>query len=228
MKSAKEMFHMGSVTTASNTVSSILTLGIRYLMIAFGRLDELGVFAFSVDLAQRTVAIFISLATFAVVPRALRSGDSGNVRTLLKSLTKGWFAAVIIAAMSAVAIIALAATGRIEGLNQPVFHPISYAIIALATVIYRTGKMMLSPIAMRFRRTNSLLIPFFLIAPLTLLLVAIGLWWRIPFAPEIGYLIAFLSWSGAAYSLLIPKLLKEDASVTSSDKVRKECSGSGA
>lgn len=208
LKMLKDAYAIGTMPALSNLAVDAFTLGCRYVLLAFGRLDALGIFSFSVDLAQRTVGIFVNLATFAVVPRALKASGDGEIRELWQTLVRGWAWAVGIALLSATAILAVGTTALLPALNRSVFDPVSFALIALAVIVNRSGKMLLSPVAMRLRRTRHLLMPLIVIAPAVLVLVAIGIQARLPYAVEIGYAVAFAAWIAAAYRSLVPSVMK--------------------
>lgn len=203
LRMLKAAYGIGTMPTLSNVAIDAFTLGCRYLLMAFGRLDALGTFSFSIDVAQRTVGIFVNLATFAVVPRALRETEGMDTQRLWRSLARGWAIAVVASALSAAAIIAAAASGAVSALDQAVFDAVSFALVALAVIIVRSGKMMLTPVAMRSRRTIVLLMPLLVIAPAFLGAVAIGVALQVPYSVEFGYAAALLAWVTVAGSLLV-------------------------
>lgn len=205
----KAAFSLGSFPTLSNLGISIFVLGCRYLLLFFGRRDLLGIFSFSLDIAQRGVGIFLSLATFALVPHALRNSNVGDVRTLWSALSKGWLAATAVSLLGAAVIMALAATHMVGPLNRPVYEPISFGLICCAVIANRGSKMVLSPIAMRLRRTRVLLTPLFFIAPVSLALAAAGIYLRVPYAVELVYMFAFATWAACNYYSLVPGLRSE-------------------
>lgn len=211
MELLKGAFALGTVPTLSNLSVSAFALSCRYLMLLFGWASALGVFAFSLDIAQRGVGIFINLATFAIVPQALQKAEGTDARELWRSLARGWIGAVAVSLCGAAAIIALGATHLFGPLNRPVYDPLSFAIIALAVIINRSSKMVLNPVAMRLRQTRLLLTPLVLFAPVALAMVAVGLWLRIPYSVELGYFSVFAISSWFGYHALMGKLGKVQA-----------------
>jgi hypothetical protein len=207
----KAAFSLGGIPTLSNLSVNCFALGCRYLLLFFGRSDALGVFAFSVDIAQRGVGIFLSLATFALVPHALKNSNVGDAKALWHMLGKGWAGATAVSLLGAAAIMGLAATHLFGPLNRPVYEPVSFGLICFAVIMYRSSKMVLSPIAMRIRRTHVLLTPLFVIAPVSFLLVAAGLYLRIPYAVELVYTFAFATWAICNYFALVPGLRSRTA-----------------
>lgn len=202
----KAAFGLGSIPTLSNFALNGLNLGCRYLLMLFGRNDTLGVFAFSLDIAQRAVGIFLNLATFALVPRALKNSENGDARQLWSMLARGWLGAVAVSLLGAATILAIAATQLVPSLNRPVYDPISFGLICLAVIVHRSSKMVLSPVAMRLRRTAVLLKPLFVIAPVALASVALTLYLEIPYGVELVYTLAYMGWAAVAYRSLKPQL----------------------
>jgi hypothetical protein len=199
-------FRIGAVPTFSSGATNLLNLACRYLMLFFGRGDALGIFSFSFDMASRGVGIFLNFATFALVPHALRKDEDGNPREMWKALVRGWVAAVAVCLLAAAAIIALATTHWIGALNRPVYDPVSFGLTCVAVIISRSSKMVLSPVAMRLRRTSVLLTPFLYIAPIAIALTAAGLFLRIPYAVELVYTVAFAAWAAISYRSFVPEL----------------------
>ena len=207
----KEAFAIGTVPTLSNLAVSGFSLGCRYLLLLFGQREALGTLSFSLDIAQRGVGIFINFATFAIVPVALRSAQSGGARQLWLKLARGWVVAVLVSLLGAAAIMAAAATGQIGALNSAVYDPISFALISIAVIVNRSSKMVLSPVAMRLRRTAALLTPLLVISPAALAVTALGLYLQIPYVVEIVYTLAFVLWAAASYRSLSPRLREDSA-----------------
>jgi hypothetical protein len=204
-------FSIGTVPTLSSGATNLFNLACRYSMLLFGRNEALGVFSFSVDIATRGVGIFLNFATFALVPHALRKDQGADPREMWRELVRGWAVAVAVCVLSAAAIIALGATHLLGPLNRPVYDPISFGLVCVAVIINRSSKMVLSPVAMRLRRTGVLLTPLIVIAPISLGLMALGLSLRIPYAVEIAYAFAFVGWAASSYVLFVPGLRKDAA-----------------
>jgi hypothetical protein len=115
--------------------------------------------------------------------------------------------------LGAAAIMVLASTHLFGPLNRPVYEPVSFALICVAVILNRSSKMVLSPVAMRLRRTRVLLQPLLFIAPAALGLLMLGLYLRIPYAVELVYTLAFIAWAASSYRLLVPRL-RESAPLT--------------
>jgi O-antigen/teichoic acid export membrane protein len=201
----KTAFSLGTMPALSNLGLSLFALGCRYLLMFFGRADALGIFSFSLDVAQRGVGIFLNLTAFALVPHALKNSNVNDVGALWNALAKGWLGAAAVSLLGAAAIMALAATHLLGPLNRPVYEPISFGLICLAVIISRSSKMVLSPIAMRLRRTQVLLTPLFVIAPIALALAGAGIYLRFPYAVELIYTFTFAVWAACNYYALAPR-----------------------
>jgi O-antigen/teichoic acid export membrane protein len=197
----KESLSMGTAATFSGVSGNAFTLACRYLLIALGHTSALGTFSFSLDLAQKTVGIFLNIATFGIVPHALKSRD---VRHLWRSLARGSLIALLVASMSAGFILILALTPWIAALNGPLYDPISFVLISLGVMINRTGRMMLMPVAMRVRKTNLQLWPILAMAPLGVLFVLAGTAAQLPYTVEWAYLLTLTAWTVGGYWLLLP------------------------
>lgn len=205
----KAAFALGMVPTLSNLAVNAFTLGCRYLVMLFAGNEALGILSFSLDIAQRGVGIFINFATFAIVPLALRSAQTAGARQLWLRLARGWVVAVLVSLAGAAAIIAAAATNLIGAFNNPVYDPVSFALICIAVIVNRSSKMVLAPVAMRLRRTAILLTPLIIISPAALAVTALGLYLKVPYVVEIVYTLAFVSWAAASYRALAPQLREE-------------------
>lgn len=199
----RESFRLGSAPTLSNLIEAFFTLGLRYLLFGVDR-GLLGVVSFSLDLAQRTVAIFINIATFGIVPYALKVNDTAK---LWRTLQRGAAIAALVAVFSLAAILTLGWTGTISALTSAVYDPLSFAIIALAVTIHRIGKMILTPVAIRMRHPKLVLIPVAIISPIALSVLATGWLWNIPYAVEAVYFAALISWTVWGYFLLRKQLV---------------------
>jgi hypothetical protein len=200
---------MGTGATAWNVASDIFTLGCRYLLIAFGRLDTLGVFAFSIDLAQRSAGFVINLATFAMVPRALKRGREDS-RALWTTLTRAWLTTAPVALFAVLAIVAIGFAHWLPALNRPVYDPASFVLVSMAIIVSRTGKMLLTPVAIRLRQTRLLLSPLIPASGVGLTFVAMNGVFKLPYSAEIGYLTAFSLSTIGSHWLLSRELLKRE------------------
>jgi hypothetical protein len=215
----KSAFSLGTMPALSNLVVTAFGLACRYVMLLFGRADALGVFSFSLDIAQRGVGIFINLATFAIVPHALKSSEGGTARELWRRLARGWSAAVLVSLTGAAAIIGLGATHVFEPLNRPIYDPVSFGLICVAVIVSRSSKMLLSPVAMRLRRTRLLLTPMLFVAPIVMALVLLGLALRVPYTVELGFTVAFIVSSWFAYRAIIGHI--DDRELTTAGLARE-------
>lgn len=206
----KASVRAGVSAALSNATSDIFTLGSRYLLVWTGQLQLLAIFSFSVDLAQRTVGFCINIATFAVVPHALNATKGAPVNELWTRLARGWSLSLVAALGSTVAILLVGTTSLIGAFDRPVYDAISFAIVALGVTAHRSAKMVVTPVAIRLRRTRPLVLPYLLISPVALVLVYLGLTLNAPYAVEIGYFLAFAAWGLAVYLLVIPAMRRAD------------------
>lgn len=211
----REILVLGAAPTLSNVSETVFSLGSRYILVAVGRVDALGTYSFSLDLAQKTVAIFINIATFGIVPHALKSND---VRHLWRSLARGSLVALLVSVASAGFILLLGLTTWISALNGLLYDPVSFIIVSLAVMINRTGKMMLTPVSMRVRRAHIQLIPMIVMSPIGLLIVWAGTAARVPYAIELGYLVTLTAWTVWGYQLLFPRVRELSSSTAYAGK----------
>lgn len=186
-RSLRTAFRMGVGPTSSNLAGDVFTLGCRYILIWLGRLDSLGIFAFSVDLAQRSSGFVISLATFAVVPRALRVAGGADTKRLWKMLFRAWVVAVPTSLVGMGAIVALSFTSWVPALSGAEWSPVSFMMISLAVIVSRTGKMIFTPVAIQLRQTKALVIPLLIASPIGLWVVLIAGELKAPYFAEMGY-----------------------------------------
>jgi hypothetical protein len=143
---------VGGGYTLSNLAEQGLNLGVRYLTLAFGTPQSLGVVSFCLDLGQRLVGFLVSIAGFTFVPRAFRDEARGE-GAFFKTLVTGAIAASGFAALSIAAVLLLQASGRVPALASAVFSPWVFFILSSAIVINRVKKLVVDPMAMRARTT---------------------------------------------------------------------------
>jgi hypothetical protein len=214
-KMLKEYLTIGTAPTLSSVAAMTFQLACRYVLIAMGSVAALGTFSFSLDLAEKTVGVFISIATFGIVPHALKSR---NVHHLWRSLARGSLAAVFISLMSAGAILVLGLTSWVSALNGALYDPLSFVLVSAGVMMNRAGKMILTPVVMRLRQTQLQLLPMLIVSPLGLLFVWLGTLIRLPYVIELAYLIALSAWSVWGYLLVLPKVRRLISATARPDK----------
>lgn len=202
----KDSLRVGTPITLSNGAADAFALGCRYLLVLFGAFQVLGVFSFSLDLAQKTVGVFINAATFATVARAFKGSASVKLRALRGQLWRGATIAAGIALMSLCALIVLGTLGIVQALDRPVYDPISLIIVSVAVIANRTGKMVITPLALRLKQTGIVLTAFAIAAPIAFIVAAGGILLGLAYAVEIGYVIAFVLWVAIAEMVTLRRI----------------------
>ncbi len=138
----------GGGYTLSVFTESGLYLGGRYLVAGLGTVADFATFSFCLDLAQRLVGFLISLAGFALVPRAFRQHAEGSGSFLQPLLTGAAVSAVL--AVISVAVVAIAESLPLtQDIIGGPFHLTTYVVISAAVVVNRMKKLVLDPLVLR-------------------------------------------------------------------------------
>lgn len=163
-----ELLRIGLPFTVSQLAESGLYVGFRYLLLAFGSPAALAVFSLAVDLAQRLVGIIVSVASFAVVPRAYRAAAQEGPAEFRRELRSGALLA------GAAAVLVMAGVLLADGLGLApageLFVPGVFVLVSLALIINRLKKMVLDPFAVQGGCPNSIPAGYLVAAPLALAL----------------------------------------------------------
>jgi O-antigen/teichoic acid export membrane protein len=187
-----ELLRVGVPFTASNLAESGLHIGFRYLLLAFGSPATLAVFSLAVDVAQRLVGVIVSVASFAIVPRAYQAAVSEGPVAFRRLLLSGAVVAggVALAVMTAVLLADWA--GMPPG--GELFVPGVFVLVSLALIINRLKKMVLDPFAVHGGCPGSIPAGYLVAAPLalglTFLSVRLGLDAGIYLSYLLGYALA--------------------------------------
>lgn len=163
-----ELLGIGLPFTVSQLAEGGLYLGFRYLLLAFSSPATLAVFSLAVDLAQRLVGIVVSVASFAVVPRAYRAAAREGQAEFRRELQSG----AVLAGAAAVLVMAGVLLADWLGLAVAgeLFVPGVFMLVSLALIINRLKKMVLDPVAVQGGVPNSIPAGYFVSAPLALAL----------------------------------------------------------
>jgi O-antigen/teichoic acid export membrane protein len=188
----RRLLATGIPFTLSNLSESWLHLGFRYLLLARGSSSTLAIFSFSVDIAQRLIGIVISVASFAIVPRAYNVAASSGQRAFRKMLFSGAALASVVAFIMMFGVLAIARTGIIEALSTPIFVPSSFVIVSLALMTNRLKKLAIDPIAVECGRVHIILWGYLTAVPLALGLTAICLHFNFELGIYYSYLVGCL------------------------------------
>ncbi|WP_127091177.1 hypothetical protein [Aquabacter cavernae] len=180
----------GGGYTLSIALENGLYLGMRFVVMLFGSSQALGVFSFSVDLAQRVVGIFTNITSFIVVPLAFRGQASGASR-FNSTLYKGGAIALLVSIAALVCTHALRELGIVPVLNGPLFDPAAFTIISFAVIVNRLKKLTIDPFALRANRAAILVFGFAVATPIALGL-AIGFQKVSPLAAPAAYLCGYI------------------------------------
>lgn len=157
----------GSYTTS--VVSEYgLYLGMRYVIGHFGSPHHLGVFSFSVDLAQRLIGFLVSVAGFVSIPLAFRQDTGGDPGAFRKTLGQGALYAIFLSLAAIAAVMVLRQTGIVPVLNGALFEPATFLLVSAAVVINRVKKLLVDPFAMRRGNVGPIAAGYALSVPVTL------------------------------------------------------------
>lgn len=185
----------GGGYTLSIAVENGLYLGMRFVVMAIGSPHLLGVFSFSIDLAQRVVGIFANIASFVVVPMAFKNDFADNEQ-FERTLYAGGAVAFLMCSAALVGIHAAHASGLVPILDTPVFEPLTFTIVSAAVVINRLKKLVIDPFVLRAGRASALATGFVFGTPVAIG-TAIAFQWLGPLVPPLamvfGYLVAAVS-----------------------------------
>lgn len=188
---------VGGPYTLGIGVENGLYLGMRYLILLLGTPQQLGVFSFCVDIAQRLIGFLINAASFVIIPTAFKSDAKGEGSEFQKTLITGAALALALALISFLSVLVLRQTEWISALNKELFDPMVFGIVSAAVVLNRTKKMVVDPVAMRADKAAAIVIGFAVSTPLTLALGVAVLLLNLPFGAELTY------FSGYAFAAVI-------------------------
>ncbi|UZW58057.1 hypothetical protein NUH86_22560 (plasmid) [Sphingobium sp. JS3065] len=166
---------VGGIYTASTLVEGGFILGTRYLFLAFNAREILAIYSFCIDISQRLVGVMINLATFQFVPRAYKQAEEeGNV-AFLAILRQGAGVGAITALASMLSILGVRESGLLPSKILALLDPPIFVLIALGLGINRLKKLLVDPVAIRFNKSQFILIGYLVSAPVTFASVALVL-----------------------------------------------------
>jgi O-antigen/teichoic acid export membrane protein len=140
---------VGAPVTLSTIAESGLYLGARYLLAAFGTPQQLGVFSFCLDLAQRLVGFPVNVASFVFVPQAFHHAADGDAGQFRRVLLNGACAALGLALAAIAAVMLFRAIVPHSALIAGAFDPQTFVVLSVAVILNRIKKLVLDPIALR-------------------------------------------------------------------------------
>jgi glycosyltransferase involved in cell wall biosynthesis/O-antigen/teichoic acid export membrane protein len=140
---------VGAPVTLGNIAESGLYLGARYLLAAFGTPQQLGVFSFCLDLAQRLVGFPVNIASFVFVPQAFRHAADGDPGQFRRVLLNGAGVALGLALAALAAVMLFRAVLPHRALIAGPFDPLIFVILSVAVILNRVKKLVLDPFVMR-------------------------------------------------------------------------------
>ena len=182
----------GAGYTLSIAFENGLYLGMRFVVMIFAAPQQLGIFSFSVDLAQRVIGIFANITSFVVVPIAFKNSCASDDE--FKSvLYEGGKIAFFMCLLALAGILVVHEIGLVPALSGPLFDSFIFSIIGTAIIVSRIKKIVVDPYVLH--KDKSVLLPFgfAIAAPISLSLAVIfqGIGsFAAPFAYLIGYVLA--------------------------------------
>lgn len=170
----KPSLHIGGGYLGSTLGEQLIYVGMRYVILGFGNAQQLGIFSFAVDLAQRTVGFLINAASFVFIPLAFHRDAHDSKDSFGKTLRNGAIISTALSLAAFVVILLIRELNLILALHGPMFDPIAFAIISLAIVMNRLKKLLADPYAMRAQRPFGLIIGYAVGAPAALVAGALA------------------------------------------------------
>jgi hypothetical protein len=183
-------FFSGCSYTLSTALENILYLGMRFIVMLTGSTSQLGVFSFSVDLAQRVIGVFANIISFTAVPLAFNKNRT-NERLFNNMLLKAGLVALLVCSSSLAAVLAAQSSGFVPALSGPLFDSATFIIISVAIIINRIKKIIIDPQALRENRASLLPLGFAIASPIALFL-AIAFQKYGPLVPPSAYLLGYI------------------------------------
>ncbi|MER9390282.1 hypothetical protein [Mesorhizobium sp. M0435] len=187
----RETLRVGGTYTLSTIAEQCLYLGMRYLLLWFGTAQHLGIFSFSVDLAQRVVGFIINASSFITVPNAFKHASTGDTSEFRRTLMGGAALAALCSFVALAGIMAFYETGYFTALFSDLFSPLSFVIVSIAIMLNRTKKMAVDPIAINNRRPLSIALGYVLGIPIMIVSCAGLTGFGISLGFELSYFFAY-------------------------------------
>ncbi|MBO9378988.1 hypothetical protein GG804_19655 [Sphingomonas histidinilytica] len=180
----------------STMAEQLMFLGTRWVVSVFGNPILLGVFSFSVDLAQRTVGFMVNTASFVFVPLAFKERAKNSDREFTMVLIRGAAMSFALSILTFFVLVGARELEAIPGLDGENFDTITFAIVSLAVVLNRQKKLIADPFAMAAGQPAALAMGYVVGAIITVPLAAFayqsGQWRLGELAYPTGYLLASL------------------------------------
>ncbi|MER8563027.1 hypothetical protein [Mesorhizobium sp. M0578] len=205
----------GQAFVLSNLAENGLFVGVRYVVLMLGSHNQLGVFSFCVDLAQRSVGFLMNAASFVFVPRAFSHAATGGIREFRRGLLAGASVAVILAITLAAGIVILFFSGYAGKWLDNSFDPVSFLIVSGAVLINRTKKVVIDPFALRSNNTLKLTYGYMIGASVSGIIAALGTWWSLLYSAETAFLTGYLLAALCSFLFLKRVIMDSGLSATS-------------
>lgn len=199
----------GHAFVLSNLAENGLFVGIRYIVLILGSHDQLGVFSFCVDLAQRSVGFLMNAASFVFVPRAFSHAALGGIKEFRRGLLAGASVAAVLAAISAAGIVLLFFSGYGAKWLDNSFDPLSFTIVSAAVLTNRTKKVVIDPFALRSNSTLKLTYAYAIGALVSGVISAAGLALSWRYSAEAAFLTGYLLAAVCSFVLLKSAILDD-------------------
>lgn len=174
----RDVIPVGTGLTLSTLAEAVLFVGTRYVIAIFGSPQFLGVFAFALDLAQRSVGILINITSFAIIPQAYVKSAQGDERMFRKMLKR---AATVAASLSAVVFLSLMVLENFGIVTKYVgvnFSHAAFIAVSAAVVINRLKKLAIDPLLVSSGIIRAIPLAYVIVGPLSLMVIAGALHWN--------------------------------------------------
>jgi hypothetical protein len=197
----KSTLLVGAPYTSGTVAEQGLYLGVRYVIRFFGTAEQLGIFSFCVDLAQRSIGFLINAASFSFVPLAFKVEVEGGLKAFKRVLVSGAWTSILLSSCTLVGVLLIREMGVLSALSGPLLDPVVFGIVSVAVVVNRIKKLILDPIAMRSQKAFAVMAGYAFSVPLTLS----ASWFVVSVratGPEIMYLLGYLLAAGVTSFVL--------------------------
>lgn len=163
---------LGSSLTLANVSESVLSLGMRYLVLWFGTPEFLGLFTYALDVAQRSVGVVVNVVAFAVVPKAYQTSANIGRQAMQAYLIRVGTLAFTMAILVVLLVLLLNAVGWLQhwlGMSLP---GVIFGGVATGVIVNRLKKLVLDPVAINFNSHVSIPMGYTIVAPIAAVCIA--------------------------------------------------------
>ena len=163
---------LGSSLTVANISESLLSLGMRYLVLWFGTPEFLGLFTYALDVAQRSVGVVVNVVAFAVVPKAYQTSANIGRQAMQAYLIKVGTLAITMAILLVLLVLLFNAVGWLQHWLGMALPGLIFGGVATGVIMNRLKKLVLDPIAINFNSHGSIPMGYTIVAPIAAVCVA--------------------------------------------------------